>query len=89
MEQRAKAEALTPLRTALVRGDEASRPAATAIARIGGKQAGEILKETVKTGPGEAQVASVLAIVEMKGDCDGCVEFLREQKESNPDRRRS
>jgi hypothetical protein len=80
-----KAEALTPLRAALERGDAASRPAAAAIARIGGKPAGEILKETIKSGTSEAQVASVLAIVEMRGDCENCLEFLREQKESNPD----
>jgi hypothetical protein len=80
-----KTEALTPLRTALARGDAASRPAAAAIAKIGGKQAGEILKETIKSGPSEAQVASVLAIVEMRGECDDCLEFLREQRESNPD----
>ena len=80
-----KAEALTPRRTALARGDGASRPAAAAIARIGGKPAAEILKETIKSGPSEAQVASVLAIVEMQGGCDDCAEFLREQKESNPD----
>jgi HEAT repeat protein len=80
-----KPEALTPLRTALERGDAASRPAAAAIARIGGKPAGEILKDTIRSGPSEAQVASVLAIVEMRGDCDNCIEFLREQKASNPD----
>jgi HEAT repeat protein len=80
-----KAEALTPLRTALERGDAASRPAAAAIAKIGGKEAGEILKEAIKSGPSEAQVASVLAIVEMRGECDDCLAFLREQKESNPD----
>lgn len=80
-----KAEALTPLRAALDRADGASRPAAAAIARIGGKEAGEILKETIRSGKSEAQVASVLAIVEMRGECDDCLAFLREQKESNPD----
>ena len=80
-----KSEALTPLGTALDRGDAASRPSAAAIARIGGKQAGEILKETIRSGPGEAQIASVLAMVEMRGDCDDCLAFLREQKESHPD----
>lgn len=55
------------------------------IASIGGKPAAEILMETVKTGPGEAQVASVLALVELKGECKDCVAFLVEQKKSNPD----
>jgi HEAT repeat protein len=80
-----KKDALTPLRTALERGDEASRPAGAAIARIGGKEAGEILKEAIRSGPSEAQVAAVLAMVEMRGDCEKCAEFLLEQKTSNPD----
>jgi len=78
-------ESLSPLRTALDRGDGASRAAAAAIARIGGKDAGEILKETIRSGPSEAQVAAVLAMVEMRGDCENCAEFLLEQKSSNPD----
>jgi hypothetical protein len=80
-----KKQALTPLRAALDRGDAASRPAAAAIARIGGREAGEILKDTIRSGQSEAQVAAVLAMVEMSGDCENCAEFLLEQKTSNPD----
>jgi hypothetical protein len=77
--------ALAPLRTALERGDAASRPAAQGIAKIGGEKAVDTLKKAIESGASEARVAAVLAMVEMRGGCEHCAEFLREQKESNPD----
>jgi HEAT repeat protein len=78
------AQALDVLDKAMLRADGASREAGAAIANIGGSQAAEMLKKGMLEGQGEAQVAAVMALVNLKGDCKDCVAFLKEQKESNP-----
>lgn len=73
------------LQGALARGDEASRAAALAIAKIDSERSAEILQKAILDGPNEAKVGSVLALIEVRGPCKGCLEFLKEQHESHPD----
>jgi len=77
--------AFDALDKAMLRADGASRDAAAAIAAIGGDRAVTLLKSGIVDGSGEAQVAAVMALVNVKGACPDCVAFLREQKESHPE----
>jgi HEAT repeat protein len=64
------------LRTALYRGDEASAPAASGLAKIGSPQAIGILKDAVVNAQGEGMVAAVLGISEIVDGCPDCREYL-------------
>ncbi len=77
--------AFDALDKAMLRADGASRDSAAAIAAIGGDRAVTLLKSGIVDGSGEAQVAAVMALVNVKGACPDCVAFLREQKESHPE----
>jgi HEAT repeat protein len=77
--------AFDALDKAMLRADGASRDAAAAIAAIGGDRAVTLLKSGIVDGSGEAQVAALMALVNVKGACPDCAAFLREQKESHPE----
>jgi hypothetical protein len=77
-------KAVDVLDKAMLRADGASRDAGGAMATIGGDHAADLLKKAVLEGQGEAQVAALMAIVNLKGECKDCAAFLKEQKESNP-----
>jgi HEAT repeat protein len=64
------------LRTALYRGDEASAPAASGLAKIGNPQAIGILKDAVVNAQGEGMVAAVLGISEIVDGCPDCRDYL-------------
>jgi hypothetical protein len=70
---------------ALARGDGASRAAAMSIAKVDSDQSAEMLKAAIEKGEGDAQVAGVLALVELRRECRDCVAFLKEQRTSHPD----
>lgn len=77
-------DAVAPLGAALAGGDDVARPAAAAIASIGGEEAADALKKAITDGKGESGVAAVLAIVNLQSGCPDCEEFLEAQHESNP-----
>jgi hypothetical protein len=79
------ADAIEPLAGALGRGDGASQAAAKALAQIGGPQAAQALKDAITSGPGGAQTGAVIAMVDLRGPCTDCLEFLREQHARHPD----
>jgi hypothetical protein len=68
-----------------LRGDEASRKAALSIAAIGGPEAVSVLKHAITEGSGDAKIAAVLGIVELRGDCPDCLQFLSDQHRTHPD----
>jgi hypothetical protein len=69
----------------LMAGDEASRPAAKALANLGGEKAIAGLKEAITGGPNEAMVGGVLAMIELD-ECSDCMEFLLDQHENHPEK---
>jgi len=79
-------DAIPALTAALGRGDESAKPAAAAIAALGGPEAVSVLKKAIEEGNGDAKIAAVIAFVDLRGDCPGCTEFLEQQHASNPDK---
>ncbi len=69
-------QAIELLRTALYRGDEASVPAASALAKIGGPESVAILKDAVVNAQAEGMVAAVLGISELAEGCPDCRDYL-------------
>lgn len=78
-------DSLDGLQAMLMAGDEASRPAAKALASLGGEKAIATLKEGITGGPNEAMVGGVLAMVELD-ECSDCMEFLLDQHENHPEK---
>ncbi len=78
-------DSLDGLQAMLMAGDEASRAAAKALARLGGAKAIAALKEGITGGPNEAMVGGVLAIIELD-ECLDCMEFLLDQHENHPEK---
>jgi len=75
--------AIGPLKAALLRGDDASRAAGSALAAIGTTEALEALEGAVASGPTEAMVAGVLGLGELLPSCDSCRIYLVEQQKSH------
>jgi len=78
-------DSLDGLQAMLMTGDESSRAAAKALASLGGEQAIAALKKGITSGPNEAMVGSVLAIVELD-ECSDCMQFLANQHENHPEK---
>lgn len=79
----ASPRAIDSLAEALSRGDAVTRTAAMGLARIGGPRVHGLLKEAITDGPGEAMVASVMAMVSLRDECADCLVFLAEQHDSH------
>lgn len=77
-------KACAVLAAATARGDEGSRGAAKALAASGNPKAGELLVDVLKSTDGEAAIAAVAALGQMKS-CIPCETALREQHKSHKD----
>ncbi len=73
------------LRGALFRGDDSSRAAAMALAKVGSAAAVGVLKKAVAEGPSEAMIGSVVALKQVGKPCADCEAFLRQQHETHED----
>ncbi len=71
--------AIDALAAAMDRGDGATRTAAIALAKIGGPRAHTLLKQAITGGAPETMVAAVMAMVQLRDECEGCLAFLAEQ----------
>ncbi|MBI5505847.1 MAG: HEAT repeat domain-containing protein [Deltaproteobacteria bacterium] len=77
--------AVEPLRTVLMKGEPMAKPAADALARIGGEDAGKALQQALTSGAPAAAAAAVDVLRRVEG-CADCARVLVEQHTKHPDK---
>jgi HEAT repeat protein len=77
--------AVALLRTAVWRGDFASRAAAMSLAQIGSESAVNVLKDAIREAPEEGMIGAVMAVPEVSKACSDCESFLLEQYQTHED----